>query len=70
LAFISSKAFCKDDSLNVEFLIIFFVLIWRRYLMPIQKTIKYKNEIKYFVYKRKMVIEDLIKKFDKLKFKA
>ncbi|MDR0724257.1 MAG: OmpH family outer membrane protein [Endomicrobium sp.] len=33
------------------------------------KTIKYKNEIKEFAYKRKTIIEDLIKEFNNLKFK-
>ena len=70
LVFISLRAFCLDDPLNLELFNNVFCVDIDEIFNAHPKTIKYKNEIKDFAYKRKIAIEDLIKEFDKLKFRA
>jgi Skp family chaperone for outer membrane proteins len=69
LFFISLKASCLDEPLNVEGFNNVFCVDMEEIFNSHPKTIKYKNEIKEFAYKRKAIIEDLIKEFNDLKFK-
>ncbi|MDR1417869.1 MAG: OmpH family outer membrane protein [Endomicrobium sp.] len=58
-----------DDPLNVENFNNVFCVDMEEIFNAHPKTIKYKNEIKEVVYKRKTIIEDLIKDFNDLKSK-
>jgi Skp family chaperone for outer membrane proteins len=69
LFFISLKAFCLGDLLNAESFNNVFCVDMEEIFNAHPKTIKYKNEIKEFAHERKMIIEDLIKEFNNLKFK-
>ncbi|MDR1522919.1 MAG: OmpH family outer membrane protein [Endomicrobium sp.] len=69
LIFISLKGFGLDEPLSVEVFNSVFCVDMDEIFNAYPKTLKYKNEIKEFAYKRKVIIEDLIKEFNKLKFK-
>jgi Skp family chaperone for outer membrane proteins len=70
LIFICLKAFCLDDPLNVEVFNNVFCVDMDEIFNAHPKTIKYKNEIKELAYNRKVIIENLIKEFNSLKFKV
>lgn len=70
LVFISLKAFCLDEPLNVDVFNNVFCVDMDEIFNTHPKTLKYKNEIKEFAYRRKVIIEGLIKEFNRLKFKV